>query len=228
MKPTSLILALLPALAVAPARAATFVVSKTADTLDGACDADCSLREAVVAANAAPGADVIEIPAGVYVLSRPGAKEQLSRTGDLDIWDPVTLLGAGRTATILDGGEIDRVLHVLEPPAPAQAGYRVEVRDLTIRKGKTDEAGGGALNASRGVLAFTRATITNNLAAVGGGAATPQGVLELRDVRVLSNIGVLGAAAAWLVDRLAPRTNGATGRPHAETRASSACTTAPS
>jgi len=40
-----------------PAYPATFTVTKTADTNDGACTADCSLREAIVAANAAAGAD---------------------------------------------------------------------------------------------------------------------------------------------------------------------------
>ena len=39
--------------------ALTFAVSKTADTNDGTCNADCSLREAIVAANAAAGADTI-------------------------------------------------------------------------------------------------------------------------------------------------------------------------
>lgn len=42
------------------AQAATFTVNKTADTNDGTCDADCSFREAVAAANANPGADTIE------------------------------------------------------------------------------------------------------------------------------------------------------------------------
>ena len=46
------------------ARATTFVVTKTADTNDGVCDADCSLREAINAANANPGPDVITLPAG--------------------------------------------------------------------------------------------------------------------------------------------------------------------
>ena len=41
------------------AHAATFTVTKTADTNDGTCDADCSLREAIVAANAAAGPDTI-------------------------------------------------------------------------------------------------------------------------------------------------------------------------
>lgn len=42
-----------------------FVVTKTADTNDGMCNADCSLREAIVATNANPGADniIFNIPA---------------------------------------------------------------------------------------------------------------------------------------------------------------------
>ena len=44
------------ALAVVPAaQAATFTVTKTDDTADGSCDSDCSLREAVIAANANAG-----------------------------------------------------------------------------------------------------------------------------------------------------------------------------
>ena len=39
-----------------PALGATFSVTKNADTNDGTCDADCSLREAIVAANANAGA----------------------------------------------------------------------------------------------------------------------------------------------------------------------------
>src|SRR3990172_5555255 len=37
----------------------TFVVTKTADTADGVCDGDCSLREAIIAANAAAGVDTV-------------------------------------------------------------------------------------------------------------------------------------------------------------------------
>ena len=48
------------------AAASTFAVTKTADTNDGVCDADCSLREAMTTANASPGADTITfaIPGG--------------------------------------------------------------------------------------------------------------------------------------------------------------------
>src|SRR3989338_1764620 len=96
----------------APALAATFTVSKIADTNDGVCGADCSLREAIGAANALPGADVITLPAGTYTLSIVGAGEDLNATGDLDITGDLTINGAGDTSTIIDGGAIDRVLTV--------------------------------------------------------------------------------------------------------------------
>jgi len=52
------------------ASAANFVVSKTADTDDGACNSDCSLREAVYAANAAAGADTITFNPTVFAAPR--------------------------------------------------------------------------------------------------------------------------------------------------------------
>jgi CSLREA domain-containing protein len=42
----------------------TFVVTKVADTADGLCNADCSLREAIIAANANPGLDNITFNIG--------------------------------------------------------------------------------------------------------------------------------------------------------------------
>lgn len=52
------------------ASAANFVVTKTADTNDGVCDADCSLREAVGAANTAAGDDTINFDPTVFSFAR--------------------------------------------------------------------------------------------------------------------------------------------------------------
>ena len=61
----ALLVALILSLSLIPeAQAATFTVSKTADTNDGVCDGDCSLREAIGAANSNAGADTISLPAG--------------------------------------------------------------------------------------------------------------------------------------------------------------------
>src|SRR6187402_2195891 len=95
-----ILLALLFALRV---QATVFTVTKTADTLDGACDHDCSLREAVTAANTAEagsGEDVVVIPPGIYVLTRTGAGDDGNVTGDLDVTDEMILVGAGPGTTI--------------------------------------------------------------------------------------------------------------------------------
>lgn len=62
---------------------------------NGAClDAGgkCSLRAALMEANARPGADTITIPSGTY-----------SQTKRLNVTDDVTLNGAGRTGTVIAG-----------------------------------------------------------------------------------------------------------------------------
>ncbi len=59
------IVALLLVLSAALARAATFTVNSTADTDDGVCNAaNCTLREAINAANANPGTDTIRFQIG--------------------------------------------------------------------------------------------------------------------------------------------------------------------
>src|SRR5687768_5382870 len=50
--------------------AANFTVTKIADTNDGACNADCSLREAVAAANSTPDNDEILFAANPFSTSQ--------------------------------------------------------------------------------------------------------------------------------------------------------------
>src|SRR5687767_12061135 len=71
------------------ADAATLTVTKAADTADGTCNADCSLREAIIDANdeaERPGPDTITFAGpGTFIsdLGTPG--EDLSAGGDFDI-----------------------------------------------------------------------------------------------------------------------------------------------
>ena len=79
--------------------ATDFVVTKTADTADGVCDADCSLREAIIAANAAPGADRIILQSSqTYILTLGPADPSgalVQGSGDLDIVGALTIDGNG-------------------------------------------------------------------------------------------------------------------------------------
>ncbi|MCF6256591.1 MAG: hypothetical protein L3J98_01155 [Gammaproteobacteria bacterium] len=70
-----------------------YEVTKTEDTQDGICDNDCSFSEAVEAANASPGIDVIVIPAGEYPIRLQAITDHVIIDGE-NI-DQTFLLGNG-------------------------------------------------------------------------------------------------------------------------------------
>src|SRR4051794_14513280 len=95
----------------APAQAATISVSTRVD--DTAANGNCTLREAVIAANtdtaqdacaAGAGADTLTVPGGVYrfAVGLQAPDEDNAATGDLDLLQPVTIAGAGAAGTTID------------------------------------------------------------------------------------------------------------------------------
>ena len=143
-------------------------VNTTDDELNS--DGDCSLREAIQAANtdtavdactAGSGADAIVVSVGTYTLSIAGANEDANATGDLDISADLTINGAGDAVTIIDGADLDRVFHIL--------GGTVEIFGLTIQNGTSPDAsdGGGIFNV--GVLTLNSSTVDGNVAFRSGG-----------------------------------------------------------
>ena len=161
---------------------ATFTVTKTADTNDGACNADCSLREAIIAANAASGADMISLPAGTYTLTIAGIEDAAAQ-GDLDVTDGLTITGTGAANTIIQAGTttaagIDKVFSI--NPALTTA-FATSFSGLTIRNGNAPTTGngrfGGAMDwdgRASGTLTFSGVTVTANQTADsnGGGIFT--------------------------------------------------------
>jgi CSLREA domain-containing protein len=132
------------------ADAALFVVTKTADSADGACDGDCSLREAVIASNAAPGPDVVLVEPGSYILSLAGAPDSPA-VGDLDLDEDVILYGESAATTVIHGAGHDRLLDV--------AGDAVaEVVGIMLSGGRASEGGGGVVR-NRGVLRLRRSVV---------------------------------------------------------------------
>lgn len=154
-----------------------FDVDRTDDTAAAtACtdaDNDCSLRGAIIAANANVSADPVIInlqPATTYSLTLTNAtQENAAATGDLDITTSlhtVTILGGGSSgpdATIIDAAGLstgtlhDRVFHI------TGSGVTAIFQDLAIQNGQaadngtsgastnptaqnTNRAGGGILN----------------------------------------------------------------------------------
>jgi len=137
------------------AQSATFIVSKAADTADGNCDSDCSLREAIIAANASPSADTITLPVGTYTLSIAG----------LDITASLTITGDSATNTIIDGGGVYRAFYITESSG---FGITVEISGLTVQNGNAN-MGGGIYNNQSGLVTITDSSISNNSAGSGGG-----------------------------------------------------------
>jgi CSLREA domain-containing protein len=133
---------------------ADLVVTKSADTNDGRCDSDCSLREAVVAANSAAGADFIRVPSGLYELTRRGKREDASATGDLDIHGDVVIAVEQGGFVSIDGSPTgnweldDRILDI-------QSGT-VEVRGIGLEDGRSDSNGGIIQNSGRLTLVDVR------------------------------------------------------------------------
>lgn len=148
----------------------THQVNSTADAVDantgdGVCETAagngvCTLRAAVQQANASSGPDVILLPAGAYTITR-GGDDDTAVNGDLDITGAVEIVGAGAATTIVDGGGLDRVFHVMAPPLEP-----VTISGLTIQNG--DAATGCGLH-NRSDLSLTGAVVRHNGGGMGAG-----------------------------------------------------------
>ena len=100
------------------ANALPFNPTRTDDPSPVMCGGNCSLREAITAANGTPGPDTIQLQGGqTYTLSIPVSGGGGVLNGDLDISDDVTIetVGDGGNATIFGNGRFvtnDRVLEI--------------------------------------------------------------------------------------------------------------------
>lgn len=170
-----------------PASAATITVNTTADELTN--DGNCSLREALRAANfdmsvdgcaSGSGADTVVVPAGSYDFSAALAgTDDNGLQGDLDIRAPVTIKGAGATTTTVDAETIDRVFDVVN-------NVTVTISGLTIRGGKQlADLGGGVHNV--GTLTLSGDVITDNSSGGGGGVYTSGPSLTVQGSTVSHN-----------------------------------------
>ena len=171
------------------AHSATFTVMRTDDPQPGACDSDCSLREAVLAADAGSGGDTIVLPAGHFRLGIAGTAEDAAATGDLDLTKNVTIAGAGARATTIDGLGIDRVLDVA-------SGVTAAVKDVTITGGLLAGDGAGIRNA--GTLTLLRDTIAGNRAqGFGGGVASSGPSLAVTQSTIAGNQASFGGGVSF-------------------------------
>jgi CSLREA domain-containing protein len=185
-----LVAATAPAL-MPPAEAATFTVTKTVDTNDGTCSSDCSLREAIIAANAATGNDTIRVPSGYYKLVQNGS-DDTSAAGDLDITSALTIRALGPVT--VEGTGMERVVHVLglgnatllglqitggDSGLSEGGGIRIDgsatIRNSTISGNESEDPGGGIY--IDGPTSLTNSTvIRNSTTSTGGGIHVADGI----------------------------------------------------
>ena len=144
----------------------------------------CTLRAATQEANALEGPNVILLQAGTYTLDITSSPFTDADTGDLDVQDDLVLRGVGSGDTVIDGGGIERVLHL---QAVAAASIAVTIEGVTIQGGVSLSDGGG-IRADAGVdLQLIDVIVTGNSAANGGGVFTAGDALSLRDTAIVAN-----------------------------------------
>jgi CSLREA domain-containing protein len=161
---------------------ATITVDTTDDELNS--DGDCSLREAMTAANTNAAVDNCAAGSGADTIdfSVDGPITLGSTLPFID--DDVTIDGTGHSVAVSGGGTV-RVLVV-------NGGVAVSINTLTIQNGFTDivvgvttKEGGGIFNF--GNLTVTNSTFSGNQATDKGGAISNGGALTVTNSTFSSN-----------------------------------------
>jgi len=178
----------------------TFTVTNLLDT------GPDSLRAAVAAANANPGADTIDFAtAGTIALT----------SGQLNITDSLTISGPGAGALTVSGESVSRVFGITGDPT-------VLIADLTVANGYGSP--GGGISVAGGTVTLDHVTVTGNIAegqdnsyfssglAAGGGLYVGGGTLTLEQCTVSGNEALGGPGVVdYYVDDYHTYSSGYTG-----------------
>lgn len=178
------------ALLATPAQAANFVVNSTGDAPANACDAACTLRDAVEAADAnGAGSDEITFA--------PSVTGQITLTaGELDIDEAVSITGPGAGVLAVSGdANGDDVAAAPDSQIAFIVASPVTISGLTMTEGLGGL--GGAVQLI-GNLTLDHVTITDSRAESGdhGGAVYFQGALTVANSTFSGNRSVLGSGGA--------------------------------
>lgn len=157
---------------------ATFTVSTLADSGAG------SLRQAIIDANAAAGADVIEFDASLAGTIALGGTE-------LPITESLTIQGPGPDRLTIDAGAASRIFNVF---------FGVSgIRGLTLTGGNVADSGGAVLVDSLARLTLSNVVISGNNAALDGGGVAAFGNLTISE-SILSGNSAGGSGGGIFTD----------------------------
>src|SRR5262245_17840649 len=154
-------------------------------------DGVTSLREAIALVNAGLVADnTVNLPAGLFKITIPGAGEDNNATGDFDVKHTLILRGTGASSSVIDGNQLDRVFDVATSVSATFAGVTIQNGQLTgnggginggadaataitllngVVTGNQASFDGGGIFCQGGTITITASQITNNYAGLGGG-----------------------------------------------------------
>ncbi|MBP7602165.1 MAG: PKD domain-containing protein, partial [Thermoflexales bacterium] len=171
-------------------------------------------REAIQAANtdstvdacpAGSGADTIVLAAGTYTLTIAGASEDANATGDFDITNALTIIGAGPAATVINANGLDRAFHAI-------GSATLGLQSLTIQKGLGGPGNpGGAVRADAALtLSGTRFVSNTVTGSTYGGAVIAYGPVVVTNTVFAYNqssdrapgLYAVNNAALWATDFL--------------------------
>jgi len=172
----------------------TFVVNTTGDSVDtapgnGLCAdqaGDCSLRAAVMEANALLGQDVVTLPKGTYELTLPGSGEDASAAGDLDVLDSLVLIGSGPGGTEILCSDTWTEYCIEASKNTSIHGVLISGRGILTGVSELEmsncEVRGGSL-----VVMYSEVAITGCRFYYGGGIESSGGQIVLQNVTVDAN-----------------------------------------
>ena len=154
--------------------AASYVVTTTNNSNDGICDAaHCSLREAIIASNAAPGI-ISFAPALSGTITFSGSRPQITNN--------VVINGPGADVLAVSGNNVVTVFEI------ANAATAVTIRGLTVRNGFNLDFGQGGAITNGGLLTLENSVITASRGNFAGAIQT-YGPLTVRNSTLSNNIG---------------------------------------
>ena len=155
------------------ARADTLRVTRTDDPAPNGCSPrNCSLREAVIAANRAAGRDEIVLRSGkTYELARPDPRENRARAGDLDFTGDLSVRPGGKRRATIDGTALEYIFSSRSRDGRARFarvrliggddGTVYSYGELTLHRASVGDSGGIGIRAG-GPVNLVRSTVAGN------------------------------------------------------------------
>ncbi|MBN1668768.1 MAG: CSLREA domain-containing protein [Anaerolineales bacterium] len=155
-------------------------------------DGDCSLREAIEAANSDFGQDACPAGNGLDKIDLTGLQGTIELNSQLVVISKVVISGPGAARLVLSGGGENRIF-ILTPNA------HVLLSDISIADGYAQYGDGGGIF-NEGVLSLLRCQFYDNASRASGGALANTGRLAVGDSTFYANRADLNGGALYNID----------------------------